>query len=87
MKEVYVHPILKPDKDPHLASSYRPISLTNSISKIMEKMITIRMTKYLEANQLFDERQSGFRKNHSTIDHVIRLKIEAETAIKNKSLL
>ena len=36
-KNAKVIPILKPDKDPAVASSYRPISLLSSISKLFER--------------------------------------------------
>ncbi len=50
----------KPDlNDPN---NYRPISLTNSISKLMEKLIKARLSDYLEHNNLISESQSGFRK-------------------------
>jgi hypothetical protein len=58
----------KPDlNDPN---NYRPISLTNSISKIMEKLIKARLSDYLEHNNLISESQSGFRKNKRTMDNI-----------------
>ncbi len=36
-------PILKKEKDPELISSYRPIALTSSLSKLMERLIVNRL--------------------------------------------
>ena len=43
-------PVKKPNKDPNDASSYRPIALTSSICKLMERMINTRLVWYLEKN-------------------------------------
>ena len=47
-------------------SNYRPISLTNPIAKVIEKLLHIRMTNYLEKFNLLFDFQFGFRKNYST---------------------
>ena len=80
-KEAVITPILKPFKDSHSIDSYRPISLLNTISKVMEKMVSERLLNWLENNNLVNKFQCGFRKGHSTIDHVIRLKNEAAHSI------
>ena len=76
-------PILKQNKDPTQSSSYRPISLTPVLLKIMERMIKNRFTYYLEKNNIINSYQSGFRKNRSTMDHLLRLETEAHNSIKN----
>ena len=66
-----------------MLDSYRPISLTNASSKIMESMVTGRLKTFLEENNLININQAGFRKNHCTTDHIIRLKNEASNAISS----
>ena len=76
-----IKPIKKPEKNPEEINSYRPIALTSCICKIMEKMIGDRLRWFLEKNELLNYFQSGFRKNHNTIDHVIRLYTEAQNSV------
>ena len=45
---------------------YRPISLLLNTSKIIEKLVRIRLMTFLNANKILYERQFGFRHNHST---------------------
>ena len=66
-------PIHKPEKDKMEATNYRPIALTSCICKTMEKMIIDRLVCFLESNNLISRNQAGFRKNHSTYDHLVRL--------------
>lgn len=68
-----VIPILKPNCDPNDPNSYRPISLTSCLCKIFERMINRRLVWYLEDLHLIDNRQCGFRKSRSTIDHHVTL--------------
>ena len=49
----------------------------------MEKMITKRLMHYLESNQLITDIQSGFRKDRSTIDHLVRLETYIREAFLN----
>ncbi len=63
----------KKDDDLDNPGSYRPISLLVTISRILEKIINIRLTDWAESNQLFHPNQSGFRKNHSCQDNIFKL--------------
>ena len=60
-----VIPLFKKD-NPLLCDNYRPISLLPVYSKILEKLIYIRMYQFLDSNNLFYERQFGFRSKYMT---------------------
>jgi hypothetical protein len=69
-REALIVPILKHGKDPKYAKNYRPISLTNCICKILERIINKRLCWFLESNDLLSFYQAGFRKNRSTADNL-----------------
>ena len=47
-------------------NNFRPISLINSVSKIVEKIVGHQLREHLDLHGLFYESQFGFRKLHST---------------------
>ena len=67
-----VIPIFKKDNE-QLCENYRPISLLPIFSKIYEKIIYIRMYKFLIDNNLLYNRQFGFRSQFSTTHALISL--------------
>ena len=54
--------------DPKDIANYHPISLLNNIFKLFTKIITARITRTLDENQL--KEQAGFRRGFLTIDHL-----------------
>lgn len=58
--------------DKHQINNYRPVSLMSNIYKVFSKLILGRINKTLEENQ--PPEQAGFRKNFSTIDHILVIK-------------
>lgn len=83
-KEAVIVPILKPGKDPTSPSSYRPISLTCCLGKLLEKMIHDRLQWYLEKENLLSPYQAGYRTKRSTTDHLIMLENEIQNAFANR---
>ena len=69
-------PILKPGKKPDKPDSYRPITLLQCTSKLMESMVGERLSFLSETEGLLDECQHGFRARRSSIDPVLELEHE-----------
>ena len=55
-------PIPKPNKDPNLGTSHRPISLLSPIAKVLEKAILPYISTHIPQNK----HQHGFKPMHST---------------------
>ena len=54
-KHSIVLPFFKYGKNQNEPNSYRPISLTSTLCKIMEKLINTRLSHYLEKNKLITQ--------------------------------
>ena len=54
-------------------NNYRPISLLPVISKILEKIIHVRLTQFFHKHKVIFEGQYGFRKQRSTTDAILDL--------------
>ena len=54
-------------------SSYRPIALTCTIGKLLERLIVNRLSWWLETKSLLCPWQAGFRKRRFTTDQCLRL--------------
>ena len=59
--------------DPNLATNYRGLSLINSIGKIFNNILLVRLENWLNKSKILNEYQAGFRKNYSTIDNIFNL--------------
>ncbi|MCP4990727.1 MAG: reverse transcriptase family protein, partial [Colwellia sp.] len=67
LKIAIVIPIYKgKNADPNNFGNYRPISLLPTLSKIIEKVVHKQLYEYMDTNNLFNNSQYGFRKNHAT---------------------
>ena len=83
-KTAIIVAIAKPGKDQSNPQSYRPISLTNCLCKLLEKIINVRLIWFLEYNNLITNLQSGFRSNRSTTDNIIQLETAIQKSLHNK---
>ena len=52
-------------------SNYRPISLTSVISKILERIVTGKITDFLLQNNILSDRQHGFLRHRSNCTNML----------------
>lgn len=87
-REALVIPILKPGKDPSKKDSYRPISLTNCLCKLLERIINNRLNWYLKDKQIIDPRQAAFQRNKCTLDNLATIESDImESFNKNENVI
>ena len=77
-------PILKANKDYKDVTSYRPISMTSVLCKLIERMVNKRLWWLLENKRLISKYQCGFRQNRSCLDHLVRLEDYVLKGFANK---
>lgn len=63
--------IEKKESDSHNPLNYRPISLTNCMVKLVERLIQQRLNLFLEEKNIISIFQSGFRKKRQTTDNLL----------------
>ena len=64
-----------------LVSNYRPISLLSNLNKIFEKIISKRVSSFLEKFNILYELQFGFRSKYSTNHALIHMTEKIRAAI------
>lgn len=72
-RNAHIIPILKGGKPASEVESYRPVSLTSCVAKVMERMVANRVRYLAESCHWFSDYQAGFRQTRSTEDQVLRL--------------
>ncbi|CAF4921618.1 unnamed protein product [Pieris macdunnoughi] len=76
--------IVKPGKPPTEPSSYRPISLLPTISKVFEKTLLRRLKPVLDQNRIIPDHQFGFREKHATVEQVHRVVHKIRQSLEKK---
>ena len=70
LKIAHIIPIFK-EGHHGLAVNYRPIALTSHLIKIFEKIIRNSVVSYMDANDLFNDTQHGFRHGRSCLSQLL----------------
>ena len=83
MKLAKVVPVFK-EGNCHEYTNYRPISLLNSFSKLLEKIVSKQLIRFLHINQIIYKHQYGFRAGHSTSHSVLHLTDEIYKTLNQK---
>ena len=67
-------------------NNFRPISLLSIFSKIMEKLIALRLTAYLELHSILYPKQFGFRSGFSTSHSLISITETIKNSLDKKNM-
>ena len=67
------------------AENYRPISLVSSFSKLLERLMSMKLIDFWNKHDFFNPNQYGFKKNSSTELAVLDLCHFVSDAIENKT--
>ena len=59
-------------------------STAHFASKLFEKLVNVRLRYYLETHSKLDPFQTGFRKNRSTADNILRLTYSIQRGFDQK---
>ena len=80
-------PLLKSSELNRLhSSSYRPIAILPTISKLIEKAAQSQLMKFLENNELINENSHAYRKGYSTTTALLEITEELYRAVDNKKI-
>ena len=82
-KEAVVTPVLKKGSSLDV-NNYRPVSCLIGAAKILESVVSKRVTNFMESNALFPENQHGFRALRSTMSALSIIQKEWIKGMKNK---
>jgi Reverse transcriptase (RNA-dependent DNA polymerase) len=84
MKRADVRPVYKNKGDETDVANYRPISMTCTLAKIIEKCFLVRMDEYFEENELLSSSQHGIRKGRSTVTALFDMCTNIYESMENK---
>lgn len=83
-REGKVIPLPKPGKDRRRPDSYRPITLLNSLSKLLEAVLHSRLVAITDELGVLPEAQYGFRRGRGTGEQLLRVFNYALEALDRK---
>ena len=85
LKEAVLSPLLKkPSLDHETLANFRPISNLKMVSKIIEKVVAVRLNCYLEENNLTKPLQSAYKQYHSCETALVRVQNDILLSIDNQ---
>ncbi len=81
-KSSIVKPLIKkPGLDSEILKNYRPVSNLSFLSKIIEKVISIRILAHITDNDIIDKFQSAYKCGHSTETALLRVYNDIVTTV------
>jgi len=86
LKIAKVVPLYKSD-DPSHFNNYRPISILSVFSKIYERVLHLKLSKFINANGFLHKYQFGFREKYNTSLALLTLVDKISSAINNNEFV
>ena len=83
----YISPIYKGKGSAEDPDNYRGITIVSCFGKLFTSILNQRICAFLEANNLLGSEQAGFRKGHSTLDHIFTLHCLIDVYLRKKKKL
>jgi hypothetical protein len=80
-----INPLFKKGA-PNEIENYRPFSLVSTFSKVLEKVVSIRLINFLEKHNMFTESQHGFCKDKSTNTELVNFLEDVYKSLDNKEV-
>ena len=84
MKEAIVTPLKKTSYNPDQLKKYRPVSSLSFISKVIEKIVAVRLSHHMQSHNLYETKQSPYGKGHSTETALLRIHSDLLTAADSR---
>ena len=78
-------PVPKID-NPSKPKDYRPISILPVLSKVYEKVILGQLINHINAQNIYNNTQSGFRKGHSTTTLLLKFRDDIQKAMNKHEI-
>ncbi|MCG8430559.1 MAG: reverse transcriptase family protein, partial [Candidatus Omnitrophica bacterium] len=76
-KSALIRPLLKkPSLDPDILKNYRPVSNLPFVSKVLERVVNVRLEEHLGSNSLHEEMQSAYKRHHSTETALLKVQCD-----------
>lgn len=80
-----VIPIHKPNRKSSEVNDNRPISFIPCLRKVFEKIIALRLMWFINRHSLVSGNQVAFKKNHRTMDALLKIKHFVSNAISTRN--
>jgi hypothetical protein len=85
MKVAVVTPLLKkPSLDCDILGNYRPVSNLSMVSKLLEKVVSTRISEHCNVNGIVNTYQSAYKKVHSTETALLRVQNDLLRAVDSQ---
>ena len=75
-----IKPIYKNKGDSNSPENYRPITILSCFGKLFTSILNSRLNDFIDAHNVLEETQAGFRAGYSTMDHIFVLYALTEIA-------